>query len=40
MTKIYSGIVPDIEVLESSDDFRINTKTDNQLDFAIRLLNG
>jgi len=35
-----TGIVPDIEVLESSDDFRINTETDNQLDFAIRLLNG
>tara|TARA_B100001113_G_scaffold344373_1_gene332752 strand:+ start:821 stop:1960 length:1140 start_codon:yes stop_codon:yes gene_type:complete len=35
-----TGIVPDIEVLESSDDFRINTETDNQLDFAIKLLNG
>ncbi len=35
-----TGIVPDIEVLESSDDFRIDTKTDNQLDFAIKLLNG
>ena len=35
-----TGIVPDIEILESSDDFRINTKTDNQLDFAIKLLNG
>ena len=35
-----TGIVPDIEVLESSDDFRINTKTDNQLDFAIKLLYG
>ncbi len=35
-----TGIVPDIEVLENSDDFRINTKTDNQLDFAIKLLNG
>ena len=35
-----TGIVPDIEVLESSDDFRINTKTDNQLYFAIKLLNG
>ncbi len=35
-----TGIVPDIEVLESTDDFRINTKTDNQLDFAIKLLNG
>ena len=35
-----TGIVPDIEILESSDDFRINTKTDNQLDFALKLLNG
>ena len=35
-----TGIVPDIEVLESSDDFRIDTETDNQLDFAITLLNG
>ena len=35
-----TGIVPDIEVLENSDDFRINTETDNQLDFAIKLLNG
>ena len=35
-----TGIVPDIEVLESTDDFRINTKTDNQLYFAIKLLNG
>ena len=35
-----TGIVPDIEVLESSDDFRINTETDNQLDLAIKLLTG
>ena len=35
-----TGIIPDIEVFLSSDDFRINTKTDNQLDFAIKLLNG
>ena len=34
------GITPDIEIAESSEDFRMNTKTDNQLDFAIRLLNG
>ena len=34
------GITPDIEIAESSEDFRINTKTDNQLDFAIKLLNG
>ena len=35
-----TGITPDIEVTESSDEFRIGTKTDNQLDFAITLLNG
>ena len=35
-----TGITPDIEVEESSDEFRIGTETDNQLDFAITLLNG
>ena len=35
-----TGIAPDIEVAESSDEFRIGTETDNQLDFAITLLNG
>ena len=34
------GITPDIVIAESSEDFRMNTKTDNQLDFAIKLLNG
>ena len=34
------GITPDIEIAESSEDFRMNTRTDNQLDFAIKLLNG
>ena len=34
------GVTPDIEVAESSDEFKINTKTDNQLDFALKLLNG
>ena len=34
------GITPDIEVAESSDEFKINSETDNQLDFAIKLLNG
>ena len=34
------GVTPDIEVAESSEDFRINTETDNQLDFAVKLLNG
>tara|TARA_B100000579_G_scaffold106037_1_gene84431 strand:+ start:123 stop:1262 length:1140 start_codon:yes stop_codon:yes gene_type:complete len=35
-----TGITPDIEITESSDEFRIGTETDNQLDFAVTLLNG
>ena len=34
------GVSPDIEIDEESDDFRIKTKTDNQLNYAIKLLNG
>ena len=34
------GITPDIEIAESDDEFRINTENDNQLNFAIKLLNG
>ena len=34
------GVSPDIEISEESDDFRIKTKTDNQLSYAIKLLNG
>ncbi len=34
------GVSPDIEISEESDDFRIKTKTDNQLYYAIKLLNG
>ena len=34
------GVTPDIEILEKSDEFKINTKTDNQLNFALKLLNG
>ncbi len=34
------GIRPDIEVDEKGDDFRIKTDTDNQLNYAIKLLNG
>ncbi len=34
------GIAPDIEVEENSDAFVINTDTDNQLNFALKLLNG
>ena len=33
------GVVPDFELEEESDDFRINTETDNQLKFALKLLN-
>ena len=34
------GVTPDIEVLESSDNFKFNSETDNQLNFALKLLNG
>ncbi len=34
------GVSPDIEIDEESDDFRIKTETDNQLSYAIKLLNG
>jgi carboxyl-terminal processing protease len=35
-----TGITPDIEIVENSEEFRINTETDNQLNFAVKLLNG
>ncbi len=34
------GVAPDFEIPEESDEFRINTETDNQLKFALKLLNG
>ena len=34
------GVSPDISVLEESDEFRINTEFDNQLAYAVKLLNG
>ena len=34
------GVRPDIEINEEGDDFKIKTDTDNQLDYAIKLLNG
>lgn len=34
------GVRPDIEVNEEGNDFRIKTDTDNQLKYAIKLLNG
>jgi len=34
------GVTPDIEVLENTDDFKLYTETDNQLNYALKLLNG
>ena len=34
------GVTPDIAIDESSDEFKLNTETDNQLSFALKLLNG
>ena len=34
------GVSPDITIEEINEDFSINTTTDNQLNYAIRLLSG
>ena len=34
------GVTPDIEIAENSEKFEINTESDNQLNFALKLLNG
>ena len=34
------GVTPDIQVDEENDEFKIKTETDNQLNYAIKLLNG
>ena len=34
------GVSPDIEINEEGDEFRIKSETDNQLNYAIKLLNG
>ena len=34
------GISPDIEISEEGEEFRIKSETDNQLNYAIKLLNG
>jgi len=34
------GVTPDIEIIEGSEDFKFNSETDNQLKFALMLLNG
>jgi carboxyl-terminal processing protease len=34
------GVTPDIEIMEDAEDFKFNSETDNQLNFALKLLNG
>ena len=34
------GVTPDIVVTENSEEFELNTETDNQLNYALKLLNG
>ena len=34
------GVLPDIEINEKTNDFKIKTETDNQLNYALKLLNG
>ena len=34
------GVTPDIEIEEIGDDFVINSDTDNQLNYAVKLFNG
>ena len=34
------GVSPDIEISEQDEEFKIKTETDNQLNYAIKLLNG
>ena len=34
------GVSPDIEINEESEEFRIKTETDNQLNYALKLLKG
>ena len=34
------GVTPDIVVVETGDDFKINSKKDNQLNYALKLFNS
>jgi len=34
------GVTPDIKIEEAEEEFSINTATDNQLNYAVKLLNG
>ena len=34
------GVIPDIIVEEIGDDFKMNSKSDNQLNYALKLFNS
>jgi len=34
------GVTPDIVISENSEEFKLNSETDNQLNYALKLLNG
>ena len=34
------GVTPDIEIIEAPENFKFNSNADNQLNFALKLLNG
>jgi carboxyl-terminal processing protease len=34
------GVIPDIEIVEEGEEFKIKSETDNQLNYAIKLLKG
>ena len=34
------GVIPDIRVEEEGEEFSINTETDNQLNYALKLISG
>ena len=34
------GVSPDIEIKEKDEEFKMRSETDNQLNYAIKLLNG
>ena len=34
------GVTPDIVIAEETDNFRIDTDNDNQLNYAVKLING
>ena len=34
------GVTPDIKIEEKGEEFSINTETDNQLNYAVKLLIG